>query len=92
MLTVTKLSSGKKLILATREVEIIQKTGLNPTEIIYTVSIKEQVSENLATILLSCGPRELLYVTSSIDPTTQFLIPFHKIKLIEPAGENDSKI
>lgn len=92
MLTVTKLSSGKKLILATQEVEIIQKTGLNPTEIIYTVSIKEQVSENLATILLSCGPRELLYVTSSIDPTTQFLIPFHKIKLIEPAGVNDSKI
>jgi hypothetical protein len=92
MLTVTKLSSGNKLILSTREVEIIQKTGLNPTEIIYTVSIKEQVSENLATILLSCGPRELLYVTSSIDPTTQFLIPFHKIKLIEPAGVNDSKI
>jgi hypothetical protein len=78
--------------LATQEVEIIQKTGLNPTEIIYTVSIKEQVSENLAPILLSCGPRELLYVTSSIDPTTQFLIPFHKIKLIEPAGVNDSKI
>ena len=92
MLTVTKLSSGNKLILSTREVEIIQKTGLNPTEIIYTVSIKEQVSENLATILLSCGPRELLYVTSSVDPTTQFLIPFHKIKLIEPAGVNDSKI
>ena len=92
MLTVTKLSSGNKLILSTREVEIIQKTGSNPTEIIYTVSIKEQVSENLATILASCGPRELLYVTSSVDPTTQFLIPFHKIKLIQPDGVNDSKI
>lgn len=92
MLTVTKLSSGNKLILSTKEVEIVQKTGLNPTEIIYSVAIKEQVTESLATILASCGPRELLLVTSSLDPTTQFLIPFHKIKLIEPAGLNDSKI
>jgi hypothetical protein len=92
MLTVTKLSSGVKLILSTKEVEIVQKTGLNPTEIIYSVAIKEQVTESLATILASCGPREMLLVTSSLDPTTQFLIPFHKIKLIEPAGLNDSKI
>lgn len=92
MLTVTKISSGKKLILSTKEVEIVQKTGLNPTEIIYSVAIKEQVTESLATILASCGPREMLLVTSSLDPTTQFLIPFHKIKLIEPAGLNDSKI
>lgn len=92
MLTVTKLSSGKKLILSTTEVEIVQKTGSNPTEIIYSVAIKEQVTESLATILASCGPREMLLVTSSLDLTTQFLIPFHKIKLIEPAGLNDSKI
>lgn len=92
MLTVTKIQSGNKLILSTKEVEIVQKTGSNPTEIIYTVSIKEQVSESLATIFASCGPRQLLFVTSSIDPTTQFLIPYHKIKLIEPAGINDSKI
>jgi hypothetical protein len=92
MLTVTKISSGNKLILSTKEVEIVQKTGSNPTEIIYTVAIKEQVVESLTTILASCGPRELLFVTSKADLDTKFLIPFHKIKLIEPFGIDDSKI
>lgn len=86
MLKVTKSTDGKILLLSTKEIDKIYKVGTDLTVVNYGKGQSITVTESLAAIQNSTGPRDCILVTYKDSPSTQGLFFFHNIKSIEAAG------